>query len=310
MPMTRADWDNQNRLRSLILGALKDNPGDAFSAGEILASIVDTDLTNAQQMGRFLAFCADDGLVIKERNGNSHLWRISQAGLAWTPQPYDWRSKRPAKAKAKDPEAAATSASDAPPAATPTNAPAVSSLGDLAPHKGHRLANSHPWVAHPAVTPATPKPALITRPLPIHLESPMPQAIATKDKPINYTDDPARDADLLQNSYVVEVSTETPAPKTCCGRCGTDAHDQPVPARHLDLKSYLIAEADMREDEQQQLAEDLKAEALEAARETYLEMLLTMADEAAAVGDHLGRSRAWRLARDLAPVFDLEICYA
>lgn len=131
MAMTRESWDLSQHKRSVVLAALKENPLDEFSSADLFESLSDPEITTSREVGAALTTALDDGLVTKRPNGNHSLWRITTDGLAWQPQPYDWRR-----------------------GTTPKQKPAA----------------SHPWQAK-AVMPKSKKRERITRPLPHHLES-------------------------------------------------------------------------------------------------------------------------------------------
>lgn len=152
MAMTRAQWETTNRARELVLGVLRDSPNDAMTAGEVYAAIVDAELNSSMQTAVILKFAAADGLVIRETGHTARevLWRISEAGKSWKPEPYNWKKSRPEKLKAK--------------------APAVSAQGPIQPAKASKPAKDHPYNVTPAVA-KTARTAPVTRPLPIHLET-------------------------------------------------------------------------------------------------------------------------------------------
>lgn len=137
MAMTRAQWETTNRARELVLGVLRDSPNDAMTAAEIFTAIVDAELNGSMQTAVVLKFAAADGLVIRETGHTARevLWRISEAGKSWKPEPYNWKKSRGDKLKAK-PQA---------------QAPAISAQGDLRPQNGHKPAPTHPYNVTPAV---------------------------------------------------------------------------------------------------------------------------------------------------------------
>lgn len=115
MGMTRTEWELAQHKRSVVLAALRDNPLDEFSASDLFDSLSDPEITTSREVGAALTTALDEGLVTKRPNGNHSLWRITTDGLAWQPQPYDWRrgttpkqkptSSHPWKAKAVTPKA-------------------------------------------------------------------------------------------------------------------------------------------------------------------------------------------------------------
>jgi len=215
MAMTRAQWETTNRARELVLGVLRDSPHDAMTAGEVYAAIVDAELTSSMQTAVVLKFAAADGLVIRETGHTARevLWRISEAGKSWKPEPYNWKKSRGDKLKVK-PQA---------------QAPAISAQGDLRPQNGHKPAPTHPYNVTPAVAKA-PRPAPVTRPLPAHLES--KPDLPNNDKPLlgpcdSYQEESARRRAEYWKAEQIAANRKIDAmmPVIAAARCIRHWHD-------------------------------------------------------------------------------------
>lgn len=340
MAMTRARWESTNRARELVLGVLRDSPHDAMTAGEVYAAIVDAELTSSMQTAVVLKFAAADGLVIRETGHTARevLWRISEAGQAWKPEPYNWKKSRGDKFKAK-PQA---------------QAPAISAQGDLRPQNGHKPAPTHPYNVTPAVAKA-PRPAPVTRPLPAHLESKPDLPKKPKAKAKTYADlriaeikgEKTTEWNTEQNadesavihswSAVVEAieaegftaaitppppETE-PMPEVTSPEIAIDvselidarpseSHEDEAPVTHSahTCTGHCANHAAFSQADEEAQIDRLAAHQTLRARENYIVHLLTIADEHASTGDDLGCSPVWKTARRLAPVFGLEKTYA
>lgn len=297
MPMTRNDWDTFQANRSLVLDALRDNPNDYFSAREILSFLADSapEMTTLK-IGKILVFAHEDGLVDKQRDGSQHLWAINEDGLAWEPQPYDWRRSRRTD--------------------TPSDSPAPEALAAPSRPRNGKAAPTpsptHPWVASPAVSAKRPKSAPITRPLPAHLESKAMDAVATaaplRAKAKSYADITLPAPPSHPESPAM---TDTATPGAQPEPVGTDTVLTRPPG--LSLTDYLLAEAEHRLTEHTAQAEgccgrchaddaDVIAED-EEAREQYIQLLLAYGDQ------RLERDPVWQAARNLGPHFDLAVSY-
>lgn len=334
MAMTRAQWETTNRARELVLGVLRDSPNDAMIAGEVYAAIVDAELTSSMQTAVVLKFAAADGLVIRETGHTARevLWRISEAGKSWKPEPYNWKKSRGDKLKVK-PQA---------------QAPAISAQGDLRPQNGHKPAPTHPYNVTPAVAKA-PRPAPVTLPLPIHLETKTYAYLrlakimdALDDAPESITEsNTEQNADesavIHSWSAVVEAieaegftaaitppppETE-PMPEVTSPEIAIDvselidarpseSHEDEAPVTHSahTCTGHCANHAAFSQADEEAQIDRLAAHQTLRARENYIVHLLTIADEHASTGDDLGCSPVWKTARRLAPVFGLEKTYA
>ena len=298
MAMTRAQWETTNRARELVLGVLRDSPNDAMTAGEVYAAIVDAELTSSMQTAVVLKFAAADGLVIRETGHTARevLWRISEAGKSWKPEPYNWKKSRGDKLKVK-PQA---------------QAPAISAQGDLRHQNGHKPAPTHPYNVTPAVAKA-PRPAPVTRPLPAHLES--KPDLPKKPKAKTYVDlriaeikgEKTTESNTEQNADESAVIHSWSAVVEAIEAEGFTAAITPPPPETEPMPE--VTSPEIAIDEEAQI-DRLAAHQTLRARENYIVHLLTIADEHASTGDDLGCSPVWKTARRLAPVFGLEKTYA
>lgn len=323
MAMTRAQWETTNRARELVLGVLRDSPNDAMTAAEIFTAIVDAELNSAKQTGVILKFAAQDGLVARETGSNARevLWRITPEGLAWKPEPYNWKKNRTDKVKTK------------------AQAPAVSAQGALKPEKARNPAQDHPYNVTPAVA-KTARTAPVTRPLPIHLET-KTYADLRLAKIMDALDDAPQNADesavIHSWSAVVEAieaegftaaitppppETE-PMPEVTSPEIAIDvselidarpseSHEDEAPVTHSahTCTGHCANHAAFSQADEEAQIDRLAAHQTLRARENYIVHLLTIADEHAGTGDDLGCSPVWKTARRLAPVFGLEKTYA
>lgn len=101
MGNTRADHEQTMTLRTAIIGAMKDNIGDEFTAREISDAVALTDNlspyldhANPVQIGAVLRAMCDDGLAKKRRHHEGTLYQLMPAALDWVPPAYDWRKHK------------------------------------------------------------------------------------------------------------------------------------------------------------------------------------------------------------------------
>lgn len=169
MTMTRTQYEHTCAVKAGIIHALRDNLGDEFSAKEIAASMAWPSDLEPMQVGAILKSMVAEGLVTRRRQHDGNLYQLHKRALAWTPPEYDWRVARSNPvAKTKPP--AAGKVNGAPvlvPPATPARKKPKTSTS--------KPADNHPWVHPPAVTKDKPDRGGITRPLPVHLETPDPR---------------------------------------------------------------------------------------------------------------------------------------
>lgn len=174
MPMTRAQHDHAVAVKLGIIHTLKDNLGDEFSAQDIAAAMIDPPDMTPLNVGGILKAMIADGLVAKTRAGGQNLYRLQKKALAWVPPPYDWRGNedRDGGLSAAQVKAKAPGKAKAPAPAKVNGTPAATPVAQIDPKRQRKPADSHPWVHPPAVTKAKPERGAITRPLPVHLETP------------------------------------------------------------------------------------------------------------------------------------------
>ena len=174
MPMTRAQHDHAVAVKLGIIHTLKDNLGDEFSAQDIAAAMIDPPDMTPLNVGGILKAMIADGLVAKTRAGGQNLYRLQKKALAWVPPPYDWRGNedRDGGLSAAQVKAKAPGKAKAPAPAKVNGTPAATPVAQIDPKRQRKPADSHPWVHPPAVTKDKPDRGAITRPLPVHLETP------------------------------------------------------------------------------------------------------------------------------------------
>lgn len=190
MTMTRTQYEHTCAVKAGIIHALRDNLGDEFSAKEIAASMAWPSDLEPMQVGAILKSMVAEGLVTRRRQHDGNLYQLHKRALAWTPPEYDWRVARSNPvAKTKPPATGKVNGTPAPlpPDKTPTrkqpkspaDKPAAKRTGppiaNLDASSQRKPADNHPWVHPPAVTKDKPDRGGITRPLPIHLETPDPR---------------------------------------------------------------------------------------------------------------------------------------
>ena len=186
MTITRAQHDHAVAVKLGIIHALKDNIGDDFSAHEIAEAMIDPPGLSSLNVSAILKAMVSEGLVAKRLAGNQNIYRLRKQALAWVPPPYDWRGEGQPAAKTKPPSAGKVNGTPVPipldktptrkqpkppadkPAAKRTGAP----IANLDASSQRKPADSHPWVHPPAVTKDKADRGAITRPLPVHLETP------------------------------------------------------------------------------------------------------------------------------------------
>jgi FtsZ-binding cell division protein ZapB len=187
MTMTRTQYEHTCAVKAGIIHALRDNLGDEFSAKEIAASMAWPSDLEPMQVGAILKSMVAEGLVTRRRQHDGNLYQLHKRALAWTPPEYDWRVARSNPvAKTKPPATGKINGAPVqlPPDKTPTRKQPKSPAGKPAAKRAgppianldassqRKPADSHPWVHPPAVTKDKPDRGAITRPLPVHLETP------------------------------------------------------------------------------------------------------------------------------------------
>lgn len=179
--MTRSQYEQSCAAKRGIIHALKDNLGDEFSALEISAAMIDPPDLEPRQIGAVLKSMVAEGLVSKRPSKNMNIYRLTKKALTWQPSPYDWRAEG---AKDPLPESAPEPVTAKQPTAGKVNGTPVApvTLPPAKPVERQRPkppvtkpADNHPWVHPPAVTKDKPDRGGITRPLPVHLETPDPR---------------------------------------------------------------------------------------------------------------------------------------
>ena len=190
MTMTRTQYEHTCAVKAGIIHALRDNLGDEFSAKEIAASMAWPSDLEPMQVGAILKSMVAEGLVTRRRQHDGNLYQLHKRALAWTPPEYDWRVARSNPvAKTKPPATGKVNGTPVPlpPDKTPTrrqpkspaDKPAAKRTGppiaNLDASSQRKPADNHPWVHPPAVTKDKPDRGAITRPLPVHLETPDPR---------------------------------------------------------------------------------------------------------------------------------------
>ena len=190
MTMTRTQYEHTCAVKAGIIHALRDNLGDEFSAKEIAASMAWPSDLEPMQVGAILKSMVAEGLVTRRRQHDGNLYQLHKRALAWTPPEYDWRVARSNPvAKTKPPATGKVNGTPVPlpPDKTPTrkqpkspaDKPAAKRTGppiaNLDASSQRKPADNHPWVHPPAVTKDKPDRGGITRPLPVHLETPDPR---------------------------------------------------------------------------------------------------------------------------------------
>ncbi len=207
-----------------------------------------------------------------------------------------------------------------------------------------KKAKAHPWTQTPAVI-KTRRPAPVTRPLPVHLESKQDPHIQVPACPLSALDELLVDALAEKNadealvtqswSAVIE-SIEADDTQPLKNPCELPAEDALLATHPIQPETPMTAEAlaydttdaiEMPFAEHQQAphtctghcanharaSDDIEAalaRAADQAKLDYVVHLLTIADEHAETGDDLGSSPVWKTARRLAPAFGLEKTYA
>ena len=187
MTMTRTQYEHTCAVKAGIIHALRDNLGDEFSAKEIAASMAWPSDLEPMQVGAILKSMVAEGLVTRRRQHDGNLYQLHKRALAWTPPEYDWRVARSTPAvKTKPPATGKVNGTPVPlpldktptrkqpksPAGKPAAKRAGPPIADLDASSQRKPADNHPWVHPPAVAKAKPDRGAITRPLPVHLETP------------------------------------------------------------------------------------------------------------------------------------------
>lgn len=172
--MPRADYNQTVAIKQGIIAALRDNLSDEFTAKEIADALLYPPDVDGRQVGATLKLMAAEGLVAKRPYQNMNIYRLHKRALSWVPPMDDSREVAAAvkavkaQSQAKPPATGKVNGTPilVPPATPARKKPKTSTI---------KPADNHPWVHPPAVTKDKPDRGGITRPLPVHLETPDPR---------------------------------------------------------------------------------------------------------------------------------------
>ena len=193
--MPRADYNQTVAIKQGIIAALRDNLSDEFTAKEIADALLYPPDVDGRQVGATLKLMAAEGLVAKRPYQNMNIYRLHKRALSWVPPLDDSREVAAAvkavkaQSQAKPPAAGKVNGTPVPipldktptrkqpksPADKPAAKRAGPPIANLDASSQRKPADSHPWVHPPAVTKDKPDRGGITRPLPVHLETPDPR---------------------------------------------------------------------------------------------------------------------------------------